>query len=486
MNRIINNLKGSTMWLVAFLVMMVMSVAATSCSDDKEPDYITDTQLSVLQESRSSLNYLLKNSTYGTVPGTFPHSSKQILENAIAAIDKVIDRVQNGEVLGDDEFERTVAAANQAIDQFKDQRLYNLSEEVRTYIKNMMAKADEIRAMIADESLWGNRKGQYPIEGKAQLESAAIDLEEYAERLKSGSIADMTQDMYDEAIAKAQAVIDQVKASAWPDNSNITWNLFVDGNAGSYIDFGYSEDYVKFGEQDNQAFTIELWVNITEYCDSPGEDNCALLSTLTQTPYWSGWCVQDRMKGLLRTMVGHWEDNNYTNPRWWEPGWKKSDNWTKDRWTHYAFIFRDKGLPGWDTPTDVKCYSIIDGSRQGEVIRVGEPWRTYIADNCIANKEHLYAYCTMYKNEERAEWWSGYIKKVRIWRTNRTEDQVYRTYIGVEEDVTADNPDLVEAWDIEVKGDQPTGNTFVGLKGHEATIVGTHYEWRESSTIPSN
>ena len=126
--------------------------------------------------------------------------------------------------------------------------------------------------------------------------------------------------------------------TGWPDNSQITWNLFVDGNAGSYIDFGYSEDYVKFGEDDNQAFTIELWVNIKEYCNKQGEDNCTFLSTMTNDPYWSGWRAQDRTKGLLRTMVAHWQDNNHTNPQEWEPGWKKSDNWTKDRWTHYAFL----------------------------------------------------------------------------------------------------------------------------------------------------
>lgn len=350
----------------------------------------------------------------------------------------------------------------------------------------MMAMADELRTMIADDSLWGNRKGQYPVEGKQLLESAAIDLEDYAERLKSGSIADMSEEMYAEAIAKAQTVIDQVKATAWPDNDNITWNLFVDGNAGTYIDFGYDEDFVKFGEQDDQAFTIELWVNISEYCNREGEDNATFLSTLTTDPYWSGWRAQDRLHGLMRTMVAHWEDDNYTNPRWWEPGWKKSDDWTRDRWTHYAFIFRDKGLPGWDTPTDVKCHSIIDGSRQGEVIRVGEPWRTYIPDNCISNQMHLVGFCSMDKDGNRNEWWSGYIKKIRLWRINRTEDQVYHSYIGVEDNVTADNPDLVEAWDFEIKGDQPTSNEYIGLKGHVATIVGNDYEWRESTAIADN
>ena len=147
------------------------------------------------------------------------------------------------------------------------------------------------------------------------MESAAKDLESLAERIKSGSITDMTQEIYDETIPAADKKVEEVEDSAWPDNSQITWNLFVDGNAGSYIDFGYSEDYVKFGEDDNQAFTIELWVNIKEYCNKQGEDNCTFLSTMTNDPHWSGWRAQDRTKGLLRTMVAHWQDNNHTNPQ---------------------------------------------------------------------------------------------------------------------------------------------------------------------------
>ena len=46
------------------------------------------------------------------------------------------------------------------------------------------------------------------------------------------------------------------------------------------------------------------------------------------------------------------------------------------------------------------------------------------------------------------EWFSGYIKKIRIWKTNRTENQVYASYMGNEEGVSADNPNLVEAWDF--------------------------------------
>ena len=92
----------------------------------------------------------------------------------------------------------------------------------------------------------------------------------------------------------------------------------------------------------------------------------------------------------------------------------------------------------------------------------------------------------MDKDGNRNEWWSGYIKKVRIWRTNRSEDDIYRSYLGAEQGVTADNPDLVDAWDFEVIGDAPQGHEYIGLKGHKVTIVGARFEWRETTAIPDN
>ena len=274
--------------LLSFLLISSLAGIFTAC-DDIEDEYITDTQLSILQESRTSLNYLLKNSTYGTAPGTYPETGKDILNAAIAELDALITRVEAGEELDETTLEAAVAKVNQAIDEFKNSKYYNLSPEAQQYINNLLAKADEILAIVNDETKWGNHQGQYPVENKSVLESAAKDLESLAERIKSGSITDMTQEIYDEVIAAADKKVEEVEDSAWPDNSQITWNLFVDGNAGSYIDFGYSEDYVKFGEDDNQAFTIELWVNIKEYCNRQGEDNCTFLSTMTNDPYWSGW-----------------------------------------------------------------------------------------------------------------------------------------------------------------------------------------------------
>nr|WP_320059118.1 DUF4972 domain-containing protein [uncultured Bacteroides sp.] len=476
------NIDNICLWV---LLILCLFGTFAGCSDDKDVKYVTDTHLSILQESRKSLVYLLDHSTYGTTPGTYPIDGKEILNNAIAKLDASIDKVKEGEMVNDSDVETILAEVSQAIDAFKETRLYNLSETAQAFIKQLNEKASELITLLDDESLWGDHKGQYPVASKTILQGAIDNLYSLSERAQSGSIANFTQELFNDAMQEADEAMQQVEASKWTED-HVTWMLYVDGNNGGYIDFGYSDDYVKFGDNNNQAFTVELWVNIKEYCNQPGEDNGTILSTMTQQDYWSGWRVQDRTKGLLRTMVAHWEDQGPSNPKEWEPGWKKSDNWTQNRWTHYAFLFRDKGLPGFDTPTDVKCYSMIDGVRQGEMIRVGETWRTYINDNSVKYKVPMTGFCALDNNGNRKEWFSGYIKKIRIWKTNRTEDQIKQSYLGVEADVTADNTDLVAAWDFEVTGAQPTGTEFKDLTGrHIATLKGPQgsYNWVESAIV---
>ena len=73
--------------LLSFLLISSLAGIFTAC-DDIEDEYITDTQLSILRESRTSLNYLLKNSTYGTAPGTYPETGKDILKTTTDYTDK--------------------------------------------------------------------------------------------------------------------------------------------------------------------------------------------------------------------------------------------------------------------------------------------------------------------------------------------------------------------------------------------------------------
>lgn len=95
-------------------------------------------------------------------------------------------------------------------------------------------------------------------------------------------------------------------------------------------------------------------------------------------------------------------------------------------------------------------------------------------------------FCALDEDGNRKEWFSGYIKKIRIWKTNRTEDQIKQSYLGVESDVTANNANLVAAWDFESTGAMPTGTEIKDLTGrHTATLKGPDgsYKWVESSSI---
>ena len=151
MKQLIN--KWGESMLLSLLMALCLTWTFTACSDDKDNEYISDTQLSILEDNRTSLSYLLKNSTFGTAPGTFPEASKEILNNAIAELDQLITKVKGGEMFDEATFEATIAKVNQAIDEFKNSKYYNLSPEAQKFISDLMAKADELREMIANEAL---------------------------------------------------------------------------------------------------------------------------------------------------------------------------------------------------------------------------------------------------------------------------------------------------------------------------------------------
>lgn len=486
MKQLIYKWRGNAMFL-SFLLICCLTGIFTACEDIKD-EYVTDTQLSILQEKRSALNYLLKNSTYGTAPGTYPESGKNILKDAIAELDTLIEKVQAGVILDDASLESAVAKVNQAIDKFKDSKYYNLSAEAQKFINELMAKADEIRSVINDDKKWGNHKGQYPIEGKSILASAAEDLDAMADRIRTGEITDVTQAMFDEAVSNADKKIRQVEEMAWKED-NLIWNLFVDGNKGGYIDFGYSEDYVKFGDDNHQNFTIELWVNIKEFSTKPGEDNSTFLAAFVDSPR-SGWRVQYRKvnggsEHWLRGSMAHWQNEGPKDPEWWEP--RAIVNNPKDRWTHFAFAVADDGVPGFDPPQEhTKSCVFVNGSQDGEVIRVGEPWRTYINNGCIQYRIPMTAFCRLNADKTtREEYFSGYIKYIRIWRGVRSREDIRLSATG-QVSVEPDDPNLIAAWDFEVLGSQPVGKEFIDITGrHVATLKGPQgtYEWVESTTI---
>lgn len=67
MKRLTNKWREGAM-LLSFLLISSLAGIFTAC-DDIEDEYITDTQLSILRESRTSLNYLLKIQPTELLPG---------------------------------------------------------------------------------------------------------------------------------------------------------------------------------------------------------------------------------------------------------------------------------------------------------------------------------------------------------------------------------------------------------------------------------
>ncbi len=471
----------SMRWMQLMVVVIGLFCWVGCIKDYKDQTFITNTNLSILQTNKSNLESLLSGSTYGTAPGTYPEASKTILTAAISKIETTIKDVQAGtSSMTDTQLEQEVAAVNQAIDDFKNSRLYNLSADAQQYVTNLKAKASSYSTILNDTTKWGNHKGQYPLESKDILQSAITSLLTLAENILSGAITNMTQAQYDDAIQAAEASMKKVEDSKWAED-HLVWDLFVDGNNGGYIDFGYSPDYVNFGSDGNQSFTIELWVNVKEYCNKSGEDNSTFLSTLVNNGTWGGWRSQDRNKGLYqRSMVAYWNDQAQTTSGEWEPRITKSAGFTQNRWTHYAFVFNDKGLLG---NANYKCYNMVDGVRSGDIINIGETYRTYTYASSVKYQVPMTAFCSLANDGSRNEYFSGYIKKIRIWKTSRTEDQVRSAYLDTETDATANNANLVAAWDIETLGSMPTATAIKDLTGrHTATLKGT-YKWVESTTV---
>ena len=111
-------------------------------------------------------------------------------------------------------------------------------------------------------------------------------------------------------------------------------------------------------------------------------------------------------RDLLRTMVAHWQDNNHTNPQEWGTGMEKIGQLDQRSFGLISCILIP-GIKGcqFDTPTDVKCYSMIDNNEtRWEIIRVGESWRTYINEQSISNKVHMTDSAYDDNNGNRNEW----------------------------------------------------------------------------------
>ena len=326
---------------------------------------------------------------------------------------------------------------------------------------------------LKDNSTFGLRAGMYPEESELILTNAISSANRYILLIKHSNPAP-TQTEKDEYLSIVSAAITTFQSTVRTEDAPTKdAYLFVDGNNEGYIDFGYSDEYVDFGNVGEQSFTIEMWVNIKEYCNLAGEDNSTFLSTFVQqggtTPFYTGWRVQSRNKSIIRGSVGVKDANNSARYLW-EPSYSFNQ---LNQWVHVAFVYSDKGLDGTASRRGVMYRN---GEQVGDVISIGETERQYNSVDAKTAQIKMTAFGRFDTDgTTRKEYFSGYIRRIRIWKTAKDAAYISASKAG---SVTLDpaDADLVCAWDFEKAS---YDDEIVDLTGrHTAKLVGP-YSWEE-------
>ena len=466
MKKVLNRIEMNGWGILLGCLWLVSCILLSGCSDDDEKDnrerYITQ-----LTEERNVVDYLLKNSTYGTEPGTYPEKSKEILETAIAEIDDFVSRLNNGETTDQQTVDALVEKTEEAMKKFKDSVILDVSEEQRN-LQQLKNKLSELQNILVT-STYGTEPGTYPESSKSILDVAIRELTELIDKASSGSIT-LTNALVEEAIQQADVKIDSFRETQI--ETETFYNLVVDGNNGGYIDFGYHKEFADFGETQHTALTIELWVKIDEYCTKQYEDNSTYLSACNDEP-WGGWRIYSRFHtggsdDLIRASIPLDKDGKIGL----EEPYYRAPLLGYQTWMHYAIVYAEDGVPGEDQ--DERFRMFYNGEKKGKSIRIGQDLRrwVYTADSYHQAQIPMTAFCRLKADGTRMEYFKGSIKYMRIWKKARTADEIKASAEG---NCTVDpaDPNLVCAWDFVIsKTDlDMTKTEFKDLTGRYTAVL---------------
>lgn len=325
---------------------------------------------------------------------------------------------------------------------------------------------------LAEGADYGTRKGQFPAESRAILTDGVSNATRYILLIKYQDPAP-SENEKQRYITEINGSISKFNSSIRTENAQtIPAELFVDGKTTqSFIDFGRSKDYTVFGETGNQSFTIEFWVKIMER--GPYDNSIFLCTYFSNSgSHWrNGWMMYWRKSnnGIFRTSwSGILAGNNHYGL--WEPSFEAPQEGV---WQHYAFVYSDKGLDG-NSSLRAKLYL------NGNVVATqtnSNNTEVYNSTDYDNYDKPMTAFCRWVNNEKMEEGFSGYMKKIRIWKEAKDDAYIASSYKEETEIIGKEN-NLVAAWDFTSK---PTGtdNVVLGLTGkHEAKIIGT-YKWKE-------
>ena len=194
---------------------------------------------------------------------------------------------------------------------------------------------------------------------------------------------------------------------------------------------------------------------------------------MSDSSWRNGWMMYWRKddNGVYRTTWGGLNTTNGDRDLW-EPKFQISDDLNK--WQHFVAVYSDEGLDG-NSTLRAKLY--LNGELKKEET-VSPTTRVYQSGHYSDYSKPMTAFGRYMRvsDDLYEEGFSGYMKKIRIWKSAKDNEYVQNSYNGTAE-VTGKEADLAAAWDFMTKP-SGSGNEVIDLTGrHTAKIIGT-YEWQ--------
>lgn len=305
----------------------------------------------------------------------------------------------------------------------------NKTIDVSKFVTQMEVVRDEM-VQLRDNALYGDKKDMYPQDSKYILDDAVIQIEKTIRFFKNGTETEPTQEKVDSAIADANKAITDFKATQRTEDLPPEFKeaeLYVNGRAGGYIDFGHSPNYSKFGELGKQAFTVELWFKL-KYTEGFGSIiSCFNEDGETQTR--KGWVINNFDNSRVRMTIG------LENWGLMEPGVNFS---TTEQWAHFAAVIDENGING--GPEIIKVY--LNGELKDQA--TAQAGKNYLS-NYLETSMVAFGQPAGVGGMTDAWRLSGYIKDFHIWKSAKTEEEI-RKIKDKEIIVTGSESDLVCGW----------------------------------------
>ena len=334
-------------------------------------------------------------------------------------------------------------------------------ERFSTLVTNLTA--------LRDGATYGELKDNYPVSSKAMLDDEIVYLEETIAKLKEGN-KKLADSEADRIIREANQIEKNFRATRrTEDFLPVASELLVNGKNGGYIDFGVHPEYSAFGEQGQQAFTVEFWVKLTDV-DEYLNSFVFLLSTFTDDDTKDherkGWAVNSHF-GRLRMTYGIGYSDLF------EPGFSFS---TLNQWVHVAVVTNENGVDGEvrdGIPVMTKIY--VNGqlmlSERGRDDRL--PYTPN--DKEVAMVAFTGLSATANRIGEKST--NGCMRHLHIWKSAKTQAEIQHL-MDTPESVTGSESDLVCGWTLNKTVSD--NNNIKDLTGKfSARLIGD-FQWVEN------